>query len=128
MATISKSVVDSDLRARIFKDMFTSSEQANLSEGIYQKINDRQFGVILTDKNGVERYCRIGVIVAEEREDVTARELMASEIQAYNEKQAAKAEKAAKRAEKAAKDKAKREKEEAENDNPNQYLDKEIAV
>ena len=104
-----KTVVDADLRARIFKDMFTSSEQANLSEGIYQKINDRQWGVILTDKNGTERYCRIGVIVAEEREDMTARKLMASEIKAYEDKQAEKAEKAAKRAEKAEADKARRE-------------------
>jgi hypothetical protein len=120
MATISKSVVDSDLRARVFADMFTSLEKAELSEGTYQKINDRQFGVILTDKNGTERYVRIGVIVAEEREDMTARELMESEIRAYNEKQAAKAEKAAKRAEKAAKDKAKREKEETNSDSPDQ--------
>lgn len=124
MATISKSVVDADLRARVFADLI-SNETLSIE---YLKINDRQYGAILTDKNGVERYVRIGVIVAEEREDVTARELMASEIQAYNEKQAAKAEKAAKRAEKAAKDKAKREKEEADSDSPNQYLDKEIAV
>ena len=123
MATISKSVVDSDLRATIFNDLINGA--ANLT---YQKVNDRQYGVILIDKNGVERYVRIGAIVAEEREDMTARELMASEIQAYNEKQAAKAEKAAKRAEKAAKDKAKRKKEEDDNDSPNQYLDKEIAV
>ena len=126
MATISKSVVDSDLRARIFDDLMNTPREGSI--GKYERINDRQYGIILTDKNGTERYCRIGVIVAEEREDVTARELMASEIQAYNEKQAAKAEKAAKRAEKAAKDKAKREKEEADSDSPNQYLDKEIAV
>lgn len=87
MAKISKTVVDADLRNRIFVDMFTSSEKAELSEGTYQKINDRQFGVILTDKNGVERYCRVGVIVAEERETETARELMAREIAAYEEQQ-----------------------------------------
>ena len=109
MAKISKTVVDADLRNRIFMDMFTSPEQANLSEGIYKKINDRQFGVILTDKNGVERYCRVGVIVAEEREDMTARELMAQEIAQYNEKQEAKAAKAAERAKKAEADKARRE-------------------
>lgn len=110
MATISKSVVDSDLRARVFSDLI-SNETLSIE---YLKINDRQYGAILTDKNGIERYVRIGVIVAEEREDMTARELMAFEIQSYNEKQAAKAEKAAKRAEKAAKDKAKREEKETE--------------
>lgn len=118
MATISKSVVDSDLRARIFSHLDIAN--AYTEDSLFYKINDRQYGVILTDKNGVERYCRVGVIVAEEREDMTARELMESEIRTYNEKQAAKAEKAAKRAEKAAKDKAKREREEAENDSPDQ--------
>ena len=108
MATISKSVVDSELRARIFDNLFNDGEAVES-----RRINDRQYGAILTDKNGVERYVRLGVIVAEEREDMTAQELMASEIQTYNEKQAAKAEKAAKRAEKAAKDKTRREKEEA---------------
>ena len=109
MAKISKTVVDADLRNRIFMDMFTSSEKAELSEGTYQKINDRQFGVLLTDKNGVERYCRVGVIVAEEREDMTARELMQKEIDEYNAKQEAKAAKAAERAKKAEADKARRE-------------------
>lgn len=111
MATISKSVVDSDLRTRIFDEIMPKYPAGGRE---YVRVNDRQYGIILTDKNGVERYCRIGVIVAEEREDMTARELMDSEIRTYNEKQAAKAEKAAKRAEKAAKDKAKREEKEAE--------------
>lgn len=109
MATISKSVVDSDLRARIFDNLFNDGEAVE-----YRKINDRQYGAILTDKNGVERYVRLGVIVAEEREDMTARELMASEIKAYDDKQAEKAAKTAKRAEKAAKDKAAREAKAAE--------------
>jgi len=109
MAKISKTVVDKDLRDRVFKDMFTSSEQAYLTEGTYQKINDRQWGVILTDANGVQRYVRIGAIVAEERDDMTAEELMKSEIDAYNAKQADKAEKAKKKEAKIAKDKARRE-------------------
>ena len=104
MAKISKNVVDTTLRGTIFGDLING--QANLT---YQKVNDRQYGVILVDKNGVERYCRIGVIVAEEREDMTARELMQKEIDEYNEKQATKAEKAKAKAEKAAKDKAARE-------------------
>ena len=112
MATISKSVVDSDLRTRIFDDLM--DYESSYSDLEYVKINDRQYGVILTDKNGVERYCRVGVIVAEEREDMTARELMQSEIDAYQTKQAEKAAKAAKRAEKAAKDKAAREAKKAE--------------
>ena len=108
MAQISKAVVDASLRNRIFADLM-HGENALEEELDYQKINDRQYGVILTDENGVERYCRIGVIVAEEREDMTARELMDSEIAKYNETQAKKAERAAKKADKIARDKAKRE-------------------
>ena len=99
-----KNVVDADLRARIFDDILNGEYCIH-----YTKVNDRQYGAILTDKNGVERYVRIGAIVAEEREDMTARDLMQSEIDAYNAKQAEKAEKAKAKAEKAAKDKAARE-------------------
>ena len=108
MAKISKNVVDADLRARVFNDVFHISEETP-REFEYYKVNDRQIGVILTDKNGVERYCRVGVIVAEEREDMTARELMQSEIDAYNEKQASKAEKAKAKEAKIARDKKARE-------------------
>lgn len=111
MAKISKTTVDKDLRDRVFGDMFTSSEKAYLTEGTYQKINDRQWGVLITDLNGVERYVRIGAIVAEEREDMTAKELMLSEINAYQAKQAEKEAKAKAKAEKIAKDKARREEE-----------------
>jgi hypothetical protein len=104
MPKISKTVVDADLRGTIFGDLING--EASLT---YQKINDRQYGVILTDKNGVERYCRVGVIVAEEREDMTARELMQTEIDAYTEKQAAKAEKAKAKEEKITRDKKARE-------------------
>lgn len=100
-----KTIVDSELRATIFDDIFND----NATAFEYKKVNDRQYGVILTDKNGHERYVRLGAIVAEEREDMTARELMESEIRAYEDKQAEKAEKAAKRAEKAEADKARRE-------------------
>lgn len=107
MPKISKTAVDSALRDTIFADLIHGYP----TDYKYEKINDRQYGIILTDANGVERYCRVGVIVAEEREDMTARELMAREIDEYNAKQASKAEKARVRAEKAEKDKAKREKE-----------------
>ena len=103
-----KTVVDADLRTRVFNWVFDEEKEIEISNSI-QKVNDRQYGVILTDKNGHERYCRIGAIVAEEREDMTARKLMESEIKAYEDKQAEKAEKAAKRAEKAEADKARRE-------------------
>ena len=100
---ISKAVVDSAIRTAIFKAL----NVANI-EG-FHKINDRQYGCIVEDVNGERRYARVGCIVAEQREDCTADELMAAEIADYKAKQAAKAEKAAARAEKAAKDKAKRE-------------------
>ena len=103
MATISKAIIDSNLR----NSVFSALNIANV-EG-FQKVNDRQYGIILTDGNGEERYIRVGAIVAELRKDISARELMASEIADYNTKQVEKAEKAAARAEKAAKDKAARE-------------------
>jgi DNA-directed RNA polymerase delta subunit len=112
MAKVSKAIVDKDLRDTIFHDIFTVAT----CELDYQKINDRQYGVLLTDANGEQRYVRIGAIVAELREDMTAEELMQSEIAAYQAKVAEKAEKEKKKADKIAADKAKREaKKEAEN-------------
>ena len=102
-----KTVVDADLRNRIFSHLDIAN--AYTEDSLFYKINDRQYGVILTDKNSHERYIRIGAIVAEEREDMTARELMQKEIDEYNTKQAEKAEKAAARAKKAESDKARRE-------------------
>jgi len=107
MANVSKNVVDANLRSIVFAEL-------DIENGNFIKINDRQYGIILTDKNGHERYCRVGVIVAEEREDMTARELMQKEIDEYNEKQAKKAEKAAERAKKAEEDKKRREEEKGE--------------
>ena len=104
MPKITKNIVDANLRNRVFTELDVDNESGN-----FYKINDRQYGIILTDLNGVDRYVRIGAIVAEEREDMTAWELMKKEINEYNEKQAVKAQKVAERAEKAARDKAERE-------------------
>ena len=106
MPKITKNIVDANLRNQIFGYLFNGDE-AHLEQ--FVKVNDRQFGILLTDLNGVERYVRVGAIVAELREDMTARELMEKEIGEYNAKQADKAQKAAERAEKAARDKAERE-------------------
>ena len=106
MAKVTKTVVDKKLREEVFDDIF-NSEGGVLYD--WKKINDRQYGVLLTDLNGEQRYVRIGAIVAELREDMTAEELMQSEIDTYQQKQADKAEKAKVKAEKIAKDKAKRE-------------------
>lgn len=103
MAKLTKTAVDKDLRDRVLDSIY--NEKGDLD---FFKINDRQFGVLLTDLNGHQRYVRIGAIVAEEREDMTAEELMVAEIEAYQMKQAEKAEKAQKRAAKAEKDKARR--------------------
>ena len=108
MPKISKQIVDKDLRDRVFKDAI----YADNDEVAWVKINDRQYGCILTDMNGDERYIRIGAIVAELREDMTAQELMQSEIDAYNTKQDEKEIKRLKAQRKAAADKAKREKKE----------------
>lgn len=107
MSKITKNIVDSDLRNRTF-------EELDIENGGFIKINDRQYGIIFTDLNGVERYVRVRAIVAEEREDMTARELMESEVAKYNDTQARKAEKAKAAAEKRAKDEAKRKEKESE--------------
>jgi len=113
MAQVSKTIVDKALRDGIFFDIF----QNDCGMYDYVKINDRQYGVLIEDMNGVQRYVRIGAIVAEERDDMTAEELMQSEIDAYNAKQEAKAEKVKKKEAKIAKDKARREKEKEEKEN-----------
>ena len=76
---------------------------AKVSKAIVDKdLRDRVFTMIA---NGdVELFEKVN-----DREDMTARELMQSEIDAYTAKQDAKAEKAQKKAEKIAKDKARRE-------------------
>ena len=116
MAKISKTAVDKQLREKAFGMLFNSGNSEHDAQTAYYfpKINDRQYGIILTDLNGNERYVRIAAIVAEERDDMTARELMQSEIDTYKQKQADKAEKAKSKAEKAEKDKAKREAEKGE--------------
>lgn len=107
MPKITKNIVDANLRNQIFDYLFNGGE-AHL-DGQFVKVNDRQYGILLTDLNGIERYVRIGAIVAELREDMTARELMEKEINDYNAKQAVKAQKATERAEKAVRDKEMRE-------------------
>lgn len=106
MAKISKAIVDKDLRDAVFTGILEGDE---IFISKMTKINDRQMGVLLTDLNGETRYVRIGAIVAELREDMTAEELMRSEIDKYQTKQDEKAIKAQKKAEKIAADKAKRE-------------------
>lgn len=117
--TYTKNVVDADLRNRVFSALLDDFEN-----NFFIRVNDRQYGCILTDKNGHERYVRLGAIVAEEREDITAHELMDSEIAKYNEAQEKKAEKKRKSEEKAQRDKEQREKKAQEKakkeDNANQ--------
>lgn len=106
MSKLSKSAVDAALREVVFDDLMSCTEgESTLT---YIKVNDRQYGVLLTDANGTQRYCRVGVIVAEEREDMSAQELMDKEIADYNAAQERKAERARKAAEKKAKDAATR--------------------
>ena len=114
MAKVTKAIVDKDLRDAVFNGILEGDE---IFMSKMTKINDRQMGVLLTDMNGVTRYVRIGAIVAELRDDMTAEELMQSEIDTYNQKQADKAEKAKAKEKKIAKDKARREKEKEEKEN-----------
>ena len=107
---MTKTMVDKELRNQIFEMLFCNDE----TSGSFVKINDRQYGIILIDANGEQRYVRVGAIVAELRDDVTPQELMLAEIEEYEMKQKAKAEKAKAKETKIAKDKARREKEKAE--------------
>jgi len=114
MAKITKTENDKFLRTAVFTALTHTIPMDNPTsaevEGIpFYRINDRQWGTILVDLNGNHRYIRVGAIVAEERDDMTAEELMQSEIDAYNQKQADKAEKAKAKEKKIAKDKARRE-------------------
>lgn len=109
MAKIPKTQVDKALRDEVFNDLFNSPYKQDGFLEEYQKINDRQWGVILVDANDEKRYVRIGAIVAELREDMTAEELMASEIRKYEESVAKALEKKTKAEEKAKADKKKRE-------------------
>ena len=104
---VSKAIIDTDLRAQTF---------AKLDLSDFSKVNDQTYGIILTDQNGVERYVRLRAVVAEVKDDMTAREYMESEIAVYEEKVRAKEEKKKERMEKAKKDKAKREKKESESE------------
>ena len=102
---ISKAIIDTDLRAQAF---------AKLDLSDFSKVNDQTYGIILTDQNGMERYVRLRAVVAEVKDDMTAREYMESEVAAYNEKVAAKEAKKKERMEKAKKDAEKRKKKESE--------------
>ena len=102
MATISKGIVDTHLRETAF-DMLG----INTNED-FEKVNEQTYGIILTDKNGVQRYVRIKAVVAEIKEDMDALTYMESEQAAYKRKVEEKEENARKRAEKAKEDKEKR--------------------
>ena len=104
MAKLSKTAVDKELRTRVLNSIYNAEDNLD-----FMPINERQLGLLLTDINDHQRYVRISVIVAEERDDMTAEELMVTECEAYNQKQAEKAEKAKAKEKKIAKDKARRE-------------------
>lgn len=101
MPQIAKSTVDANLRTIIFNTLEMDAHD-------FTKVNDRQWGILITDLNGTERYVRVGAIVAEERKDMTARELMQAEIDDYTAKQAKKAADKAKNEAKAKADAEKR--------------------
>lgn len=113
MAKVTKTQNDKSLRDLVFSELF----EGNDTQYDFVRINDRQYGVLMIDLNGHQRYVRIGAIVAEERDDMTAEELMNAEIEEYEMKQKAKAEKAKAKEVKIAKDKARREKEKEEKEN-----------
>lgn len=108
MPKTSATATDAALR----NNVFAALNIANI-EG-FQKINGRQYGVLMTDANGVQRYIRVSAIVAEVRDDMTAAELMNEEIAKYHAALAKEQQAKAERAEKAARDKAERERKKRE--------------
>ena len=104
MPKMSKTAVDKELRTRVLNSIYDAKDDIDL-----HKVNECRLGALLTDINDHVRYVRINVVIAEEREDMTAEELMVMECEAFNQKQAEKAEKAKKKEVKIAKDKARRE-------------------
>jgi hypothetical protein len=122
MAKITKTENDRIIRTTIFNTLLDYCGAGTVTEKeidgfTFHRINDRQWGVLVIDANGDQRYVRIGAIVAELRDDMTAEELMQSEIDAYNQKQADKAEKAKAKERKIAKDKERRAKEKEVSEN-----------
>ncbi len=104
MAKLTKTAIDKELRTRVLDSIYNAKDDLD-----FHKVNERQLGLLLSDVNDHVRYVRINVVIAEERDDMSAEELMAMECEAFNTKQAEKAEKAKKKEAKIAKDKAKRE-------------------
>ena len=104
MPQMSKTAVDKELRTRILDSIYNAEDNLD-----FHRINERQLGLLLTDLNDHVRYVRISVIVAEERDEISAEELKALECETFNQKQAEKAEKAKKKEAKIARDKARRE-------------------
>ena len=102
MSKISQAAVDASVRTQVFDALNLAN-----TEG-YVRINARQYGTIVTDSNGHQRLARIAVIVAEEREDMTAAELLQKEIDAYQATQNKKAAQKAEREAKAKRDAEKR--------------------
>lgn len=100
---ISKAVIDAHIREKIFDALNISSVEG------FKPINARQWGCLVVDDEGHQRYARVGVIVAEMRDDMTAAELMQSEVDKYEAAQEKKRQQAAERKIKAERDKAKRE-------------------
>lgn len=104
MAKLTKTAIDKELRTRVLNSIYNAKDDLD-----FHAINERQLGLLLTDINGHQRYVRVSVIVAEERDDMSAEDIMVMECEAFNQKQAEKAEKAKAKEKKIAKDKARRE-------------------
>jgi hypothetical protein len=79
MANITREQNEQDLRDRV-KYMIKNGQ---ISGGY--DVTNRQLGLIMTDMNGHDRYVRVQIVVAEERDNMTPRELMQSEIDKYQE-------------------------------------------
>lgn len=108
---VSKALTDNSVRVAAMK---VSGIQENDN---FRRVSNQSFGVIVEDAEGVQRYCEVRFIARALDKEMTAEEILQSDIAEMNRK-IAKAEQTKKdNAEKAAKDKAKREKDKADKEN-----------
>lgn len=103
MPTISKSIADASVRTAAFEAL------AMTDHDNFVRISNQSYGAVFTDTNGVERMVEIKAVVRKVDEEISAQEMLDTEVAEYAGK-IAKAEAAAQeKREKAEKAKAKRE-------------------
>ena len=103
MPTISKAIADQNCRNNVMLELGIDGN------GNFSRTSNQSYETITTDPNGIERVVEVRFVVKTVSEDKSAKEVLAADIKAYEDKKAAATEKLEARRLKAEKDKAKRE-------------------